>query len=106
MSGSGGVGPQTDAVLEVSAEVLGLVRRAKTTAKRSMRAPVARLTVTDTPGRLAALAAAEGDLRDAGGVVELVTVVGEAPDVVVELRRGVARPPAAPVPAGVRPGRR
>ena len=84
-SDSGRVGPQTDAVLEVSAEVLGLVRRAKTTAKRSMRAPVARLTVTDTPGRLAALAAAEGDLRDAGGVVELVTVVGEAPDVVVEL---------------------
>jgi valyl-tRNA synthetase len=79
------VDPGTDAVLEVSAEVLGLVRRAKTTAKRSMRAPVARLTVTDSEGRLAALAAAERDLRDAGGVVELVTVVGGSPDVVVEL---------------------
>ncbi len=70
------VDPTTDAVLEVAAEVLGLVRRAKTTAKRSMRAQVARLTVTDTPARLEALAAAEGDLRDAGGVVELVTVAG------------------------------
>ena len=39
--GAGGVDPTTDAVLEVAAEVLGLVRRAKTTAKRSMRAQVA-----------------------------------------------------------------
>jgi valyl-tRNA synthetase len=83
--GADRVGPDTDAVLEVSAEVLGLVRRAKTTAKRSMRAPVARLTVTGSAGRLAALAAAEGDVRDAGGVVELVTLVGDEPDVVVEL---------------------
>ena len=42
-------------VLEVVAEVLGQVRRAKTAAKRSMRAPVATLTVADTPERLAAL---------------------------------------------------
>ena len=83
--GADHVDPATDAVLGVSAEVLGLVRRAKTTAKRSMRAPVARLTVTDTPDRLTALAAAGGDLRDAGGVVELVTVAGDEPDVVVEL---------------------
>jgi valyl-tRNA synthetase len=61
------------------------VRRAKTTAKRSMRAPVGVLTVTDTPARLAALAAAEGDLRDAGGVVELITRVGDDPTVDVEL---------------------
>jgi valyl-tRNA synthetase len=83
--GAGGVEPATDAVLEVSAEVLGLVRRAKTTAKRSMRAEVATLTVTDTPARLEALAAAGGDLREAGGVRELVTVVGDQPDVAVEL---------------------
>ena len=61
------------------------MRRAKTTAKRSMRAPVSRLTVTDSAGRLEALAAAGGDVRDAGGVVELVTVVGEEPSVEVEL---------------------
>ena len=83
--GAGGVVPGTDAVLEVSAEVLGLVRRAKTTAKRSMRAEVATLTVTDTPARLEALAAAEGDLREAGGVRELVTVAGDEPGVTVEL---------------------
>jgi valyl-tRNA synthetase len=87
--GSAGAAPVVDArldtVLDVAAEVLGLVRRAKTTAKRSMRAPVARLTVTDTPARLDALAAAEGDLRDAGGVVDLVTVAGDTPAVDVEL---------------------
>jgi len=78
-------GPAGETVLSVVAQVLGLVRRAKTTAKRSMRAPVARLTVTDSAARLAALAAAEGDVRDAGGVVELVAVVGDEPSVEVEL---------------------
>jgi valyl-tRNA synthetase len=65
------------AVLEVVSEVLGHIRRAKTGAKRSMRAPVAVLTVTDGPARLAALARAEDDLRDAGGVVDLVTHEGD-----------------------------
>ena len=85
--GTAGAGADaaTDTVLEVAADVLGLVRRAKTTAKRSMRAPVARLTVTDTAARLDALAAAEGDVRDAGGVVDLVTRVGDAATVEVEL---------------------
>ncbi|HVC68454.1 MAG TPA: valine--tRNA ligase, partial [Acidimicrobiales bacterium] len=83
--GAPAVDPAVDGVLDVAAEVLGLVRRAKTTAKRSMRAPVARLTVTDTVARLEALGAAEGDLRDAGGVVELVTRVGDEPAVEVVL---------------------
>jgi valyl-tRNA synthetase len=73
-----------DTVLSVVAEVLGAVRRAKTTAKRSMRAPVARLTVVDDPTRLGLLAQAENDLRDAGGIVELVTSPGTA-GVTVEL---------------------
>jgi valyl-tRNA synthetase len=72
-------------VLEVTAEVLGRIRHAKTTAKRSMRATVASLTVTDTPERLAALLAAEGDLRDAGGVLSLATVEAEEPAVDVVL---------------------
>ncbi len=49
-----------------------------------MRAPVARLTVVDDAERLALLAEAEGDLREAGGVVELVTRPGP-PEVAVEL---------------------
>jgi valyl-tRNA synthetase len=74
------------AVLDMVASVLGEIRREKTTAKVSMRATVARLTVVDEPQRLALLAEAEGDLREAGGVVELVTRPGPS-EVVVELAR-------------------
>jgi valyl-tRNA synthetase len=77
-------------VLSVVSDVLGVVRRAKTGAKRSMRAPVAKLTVIDDPARLALLAQAENDLRDAGGIVELVTTPGD-PDVLVELGEEEAR---------------
>jgi valyl-tRNA synthetase len=65
-------------VLSVVSEILGVVRRNKTTAKRSMRAPVARLEVVDTAERLALMMEAENDLRDAGGIVDLVTSVGPA----------------------------
>ncbi len=80
-----GADPAALEVLDVVSEVLGQVRRAKTGAKRSMRAPVALLTVTDRPDRLAALSLAEDDLRDAGGVVELVTKAGGDPGVDVVL---------------------
>jgi valyl-tRNA synthetase len=74
-----------DRVLEVAAEVLGRVRRAKTTAKRSMRSEVATLTVTDSAERIAALLSAEDDLRDAGGVRSLVTTVADQASVEVVL---------------------
>jgi valyl-tRNA synthetase len=71
--------------LDLAAAVLGAVRRQKTTQKRSMRAGVARLTVVDTKRRLAMLADAEPDLRDAGSVDELVLTEGPEPSVTVEL---------------------
>jgi valyl-tRNA synthetase len=71
-------------VLDMVSAVLGEVRRAKTTAHVSMRAKVAKLTVVDDPERLALLALAEDDLRDAGGVDELVLRPGPA-EVIVEL---------------------
>jgi len=86
---AGEFGPALDAtpgpvsVLEVTAGVLGQVRRAKTTAKRSMRSQVSSLTVADRAERITALLSAEQDLRDAGGVVTLVTV--EAVEAVVEV---------------------
>jgi len=79
-----GSGPDVTAVLDMVANVLGEIRRAKTSAKRSMRASVARLVVVDEPSRLELLASAEEDLRQAGGVVELVTRAGP-PAVEVEL---------------------
>jgi len=72
-------------VLEVAAEILSEVRKAKTTAKRSMRAEVARLEVVDEPARLEALAAARSDLLEAGHVAELVLTAGSPTAVIVEL---------------------
>jgi hypothetical protein len=46
---------------------------------------VATLTVSDTQERIAALRSAEDDLRDAGGVLSLVTGVSDDPDVDVVL---------------------
>ncbi len=60
-------------LLAVAGEVLGAVRRAKTAAKRSMRAGVATLTVTGTAGQLARVALVEPDLCEAGRVGTLVT---------------------------------
>jgi valyl-tRNA synthetase len=54
--------------LEAAGLVLGAVRRAKSEAKLPLRAPVARLVVGGTPERLAAVRAAEADLRAAGRV--------------------------------------
>ena len=62
------------AVLRVAAGVLAEVRRAKTTAKRSMRARVAELTVSGPAPTLAAVTAARGDLVDAGGIDDLQLV--------------------------------
>jgi valyl-tRNA synthetase len=72
-------------VLTVAAEVLGAVRRAKTTEKRSMRAKVRLLTVSGPPATLAAVDAARGDLIDAGGVEELRLEPAETLEVSVTL---------------------
>jgi len=55
-------------VLDVTSDVLAAIRKEKTAQRRSMRARVARLTVTDDPERLERLAQARRDLLDAGGV--------------------------------------
>ena len=65
------------------------MRKAKSEARRSMRAEVERVVVRDTPERLQALAAATADLREAGHIAELVTEAitdeGATPSVEVEL---------------------
>jgi valyl-tRNA synthetase len=74
------VGPHAGAdpgVLDVAAEVLGAVRRQKTTQKRSMRARVATLTVTANRPTLRDIEAAWEDIIDAGGVDDFVTVEDE-----------------------------
>ncbi|TML39256.1 MAG: valine--tRNA ligase [Actinobacteria bacterium] len=78
------------AVLEAAAAVLARVRKAKTEARRSMRAPVARLSVRGSQATIAALERARADLVEAGNLAELVleAVAGDspqAPEVSVEL---------------------
>jgi valyl-tRNA synthetase len=63
-------------VLDVVAEMLGRVRKVKSEAKMSMRAPVARLEVYDSAARLAAVRAGQGDLVSSGSIAELVLTEG------------------------------
>ena len=79
----GHAGAGSASVLDVAADVLAQIRRAKTTAKRSMRSAVSSVTVVDTPERITALRSAEGDVRDAGGVMVLDTA--EGPELAVEV---------------------
>jgi valyl-tRNA synthetase len=66
-----GASGEDSLVLKVAGEVLGAIRRAKTTEKRSMRAKVRLLIVSGPPDVRAAVEAARSDLADAGGVEEL-----------------------------------
>jgi valyl-tRNA synthetase len=57
----------------MAAAVLTEVRRAKSEAKRSMRAEVTSVVVRDTPERLAALAEGAADVAAAGLIAHLAT---------------------------------
>jgi valyl-tRNA synthetase len=72
-------------VLDVAAAVTSEVRKAKTEAKVSLRAEVARVLVRDTAERIAALKAAEPDIREAGHIANLVTEEADDFSVKVEL---------------------
>ncbi len=63
-----------DLVLVVAADVLRLIRRAKSDAKRSIRAEVASVLVSDTAERIAAIRRVQADLCGAGNVAELELV--------------------------------
>ena len=78
--------------LEVTAEVLSEVRKAKSQARRPMRAPVTRVVVRDTPERLEALELGAGDLCLAGSIETLEPVVAEEFSVEVELAAEEPRP--------------
>jgi valyl-tRNA synthetase len=73
------------AALAVAGEVLGEIRRAKTEAKRSMRAEVQRVVIAAPADRLAALTPALDDVRAAGVVQDLGTAEADVLTVTVEL---------------------
>ncbi len=72
--------------LELAADVLREVRKAKSQARRPMRAPVARALVRDTAERLAALELAVEDLRQAGAIEAIDSVeIDDADEFAVEV---------------------
>jgi valyl-tRNA synthetase len=76
---------QEDLALTVTAEVLREVRKAKSEARRPMRAPVARVLVSATPVRLSALELGLDDLLLAGSIERLDRVEADEFSVEVEL---------------------
>ena len=72
-------------VLALAAGVLAEVRKAKSTAKRSMRTPVLRAEVRADEAALALLRGVEVDLRNAGVVQELAYAAAAETSVAVEL---------------------
>jgi valyl-tRNA synthetase len=72
-------------VYAIAAAVLGAVRKEKALAKVSLRAPVRRAVVHDTPERLAKLAAAEDDVCEAGSIAVLERADAETFSIEVEL---------------------
>jgi valyl-tRNA synthetase len=77
--------------LAVTADVLREVRKAKSQARRPMRAPVRRVVVRDTAQRLQALELGSGDLVAAGAIELLEPVEDEEFAVEVELAPEPAR---------------
>ncbi|MGH9037231.1 MAG: valine--tRNA ligase, partial [Acidimicrobiia bacterium] len=72
-------------VLDLATQVLRPVRKAKSEARMSMRAPVARLTIHGEPSELNLLLEVEADLKAAGVVDTLRYVTGDSFAVEVEL---------------------
>jgi valyl-tRNA synthetase len=80
------VGDADPLIYTVAADALAAVRKEKSEQKRSLATPVARVVVRDTPERLAALQAAERDVRDAGKIDVLETESG--PELLVKVELG------------------
>jgi valyl-tRNA synthetase len=74
----------------VAADVLGEIRKAKTSQQRSLRTEVDRAVVRDTPERIEALARTLGDVKDAGRVRNLDLVPAEEFAVDVDLAEDAA----------------
>jgi valyl-tRNA synthetase len=72
-------------VYEVAAWVLGVVRKAKALAKRSLRTEASRVVVRDVEERLKVLRGVERDVREAGNVAEIAYEESAEPSVEVDL---------------------
>jgi valyl-tRNA synthetase len=85
LAAGGGDAECEDMALDVTADVLTEVRKAKSEARRPMRAPVRRVIVRDSEERLRALELGESDLLAAGSIERIEKLPGEELSVEVEL---------------------
>jgi len=79
-----------ETALTLTAAVLSDVRKAKSEARRKMRAPVARVLVRNSAECLAALELGVGDLREAGSIALVEMEESDEPAVEVELAEEAA----------------
>jgi valyl-tRNA synthetase len=91
--GDQGARSREQLALEVTADVLREVRKAKSQARQPMRAPVRRVLVRDTAERLQALELGTGDLLLAGAIELLEPLVDGEFAVEVELAPGDSTQP-------------
>ena len=77
-------------VLEAATQVLGEIRRAKTEAGVSLRAPVAAVTVRAPAPAADALASVSDDIRQAGSIEELRVEAADVAGLEVEIRLALA----------------
>ena len=82
---AGDADPSAALTLVVAADVLSLLRKAKSDAKVSMRTEITSATVRDTPERLAAFERVRPDLLDAGRVLAVDTAEAGTLSVDVQL---------------------
>jgi len=78
-------GAREEEALAITADVLREVRKAKSQARRKMRAPVAQVLVRDTAARLQALELGSDDLLRAAVIEQLELVPGDEFAVEVQL---------------------
>ena len=73
-------------LITVAATVMSAIRKAKSEARQSMRAPVSTVRVQGRAGQLESLRTAADDIRAAGSVAALVLEAGAGPELRVEVR--------------------
>jgi valyl-tRNA synthetase len=81
-------GPGRPEILALASRVLGEIRRAKTDAGVSLRAPVATVVVSAPEAVVEMIEAAAGDLEQAGSIADLRVVAGAGDDLRVDVQLG------------------
>jgi valyl-tRNA synthetase len=85
LDAAGGADERGAKALQLAAQILGDIRKKKSEEQKPLKTPAARVTVRAPESELALLAGIEQDLRAAGLIQQIDTMVTEALQVDVEL---------------------